>query len=57
MKVKDFMKFLSRQDLDKELLVSSDEELNTMFKSWQIARLEGTEQFVIYGLSGSEVGE
>ena len=54
MKVRDFMKFVTKEDLDKELLVSSDEELNTLFKDWEIAELEGTGKFVIYGFSGSE---
>jgi len=39
------------------IMISSDEELNTMFHDIQIAKLTGTNTAIIYGLSGSETDE
>lgn len=42
-----------------KVLVSSDEELNSLFEDFEVQRLEGEDgtvkHCVIYGLSGSEV--
>ena len=54
MKVSDLIKQLKGCE-DFTLLVSSDEELNTLFKRWQIAKLTGRPKtLVIYGLSSSK---
>ena len=54
MKVKDLIKALNEiEDKDREFLVSSDEELNTLFMDFQLGDLE-TGEICIYGLSGSE---
>jgi len=55
MKLKELFKGLTKEDLEKELLVSSDEELNCLFKKWEVAKLtDRKDTFVIYGLSGSD---
>ena len=56
MKVRELMKFLSKQDLDKELLVSSDEEMNALYSKWEICELSDRKNtLVIFGFSGTEV--
>jgi len=64
MKVRDLMKFISGEDLDLEFLVSSDEELNTLYEKWEVSEIEldkrdknGSKQkaLVIFGYSGTEV--
>lgn len=57
MTVRDFVKQLTRADLDKRLVVSSDEELNTLYGEWQVAKLTGEKKptLVIYGLSTTEI--
>jgi len=54
MKVKELIKELKKFNQEHNVLVSSDEELNTMYKKFEIARLEGENNIVFYGLSGSE---
>lgn len=56
MKLRDLFKGLSKKDLDKEILFSSDEELNCLRSNGEIAILEDG-KLVIYGLDGSEVKE
>ena len=56
MKVKELIKILKTLDQDKDFLVSCDEELNTLYKDFEVADLDHKE-YVIYGLSGSEVYE
>lgn len=55
MKVKELIKILKTLDQEKEFLVSSDEELNIIYKDFRICRFTDTNQVAIYGLSGSEV--
>jgi len=58
MQVKELIKELKKFNQEAELLVSSDEELNTLFTRWEVALLEEEsnkkDQVVIYGFSGSE---
>ena len=56
MKVKELIGKLKQFDQDAEVLVSSDEELNTIFDDVQIAKLEGEKnRMIFWGNSGSEV--
>ena len=56
MKVKDLLKMLSTEDPEKEILFSSDEELNCMRSKGEIASLsDRKDTLVIYGFDGSEV--
>ncbi len=57
MKVKELIKELQKCEPEHEVLVSSDEELNTLYSNVEVALLEGETRVVIYGLSGSEVEE
>jgi|TARA_Y100000310_G_C20064499_1_gene526526 hypothetical protein len=54
MKVKDLIKQFSKAELEKEIVISDDEELNNIFTKLQIADI-GNNRLVIYGLTGSEV--
>jgi len=54
MKVKDLIKELKRFPQDKRVLLSSDEELNTMFKDISISELSDND-IVMWGNTGSEV--
>jgi len=54
MTIKDLQKRLSLFNPESRVLVSSDEELNTMYGEWQVAELSDRENtVVIYGLDGS----
>ena len=53
MTVKELILVLKNYDQDGQVLVSSDEELNTLFSDVQLAILD-EKSIVIYGLSGSE---
>jgi len=54
MKVKELMEKLKGRE-NFEILVSSDEELNTLFAKFEVAELEDKPRtLVIYGLPGSE---
>ena len=53
-KVKNVIEVLKTLPQDGTFLVSCDEELNTLYKEFQIGEL-GNNKFVIYGLSGTEV--
>lgn len=56
MKVRELLKFLTKQDLDKEILFSSDEEMNVLRSKGEIASLsDKPNTLVIYGFDGSEV--
>lgn len=48
-----------KKNKEADILLSSDEELNTMFKDIEVAELTdmGKETYVIWGNSGSEVDE
>ena len=53
-KVKDVIAELQKHDPDSQFLVSSDEEMNTLFWGFEVAQLKGEKKVVIYGLSGRE---
>jgi hypothetical protein len=57
MTVKQLKNILEDLENDAEFVVSSDEELNTIFGKWEVAELEGEEvkTYCIYGFSGSEI--
>ena len=56
MKVRELLNFLSKEDLDKEILFSSDEELNCLRSKGEIAKLSDRKNtLVIYGFDGTEV--
>lgn len=59
MTIKELRQYLASFEPEAEVLVSSDEELNTMFSKFEVAVLEEEDnnRVVIYGLSGSEVEE
>lgn len=58
MKVRDLLKFITEADLDKEILFSSDEELNCLRSKGEIAALsDKPNTLVIYGFDGSEVDD
>ena len=55
MKVKELLRMLSKDDLEKEILFSSDEELNCLRSKGEIASLsDRPNTLVIYGFDGSE---
>ena len=59
MKIKELIKHLKQFEQEADVLVSSDEELNTLYKNFEVAVYgkddSDVEEVVIYGLSGSEV--
>lgn len=55
MKVKDLKKILAGMDENKVILVSSDEELNTIYKTIKVGIEAGDGRYVIYGLTGTEI--
>lgn len=58
MKVKEFITKLQTFNPEAEILLSCDEELNTIFSDVQADYLEeGEYQVVMWGNSGSEIGE
>ena len=59
MKVKQLKLILESMDDNSEITVSSDEELNTIFKKFEICLLDNTkkETYCIFGLSGTEMEE
>ena len=57
MKVKELITTLQGFDQGASVLVSSDEELNTLFTRFEVSRLKGKRHIVIYGLSGSELAD
>lgn len=55
MKVKELVTQLKTFNQEDDVLVSSDEELNTLFGGFEIAELSDKKgSIVIYGLSGTE---
>lgn len=54
MKVKELIKALKDLEQERNIVVSSDEELNTIYKDFEICELEGEKRYCIFGLSGSE---
>jgi hypothetical protein len=57
MKVKQLVEFLKKCDQEKEIIVSSDEELNTLYTKFQVCFLEDIGKYCIFGLSGTELEE
>lgn len=56
MKARNLIAQLMQIDKDATILVSSDEELNTLYKDVQIAKLSDMPNtYVIWGNSGSEI--
>lgn len=55
MKIKELIERLQSLNGEAEILVSSDEELNTLFQKFEICLLEGEDKYCIFGLSGSEL--
>jgi len=56
MKVRELLGYLKKEDMDKEILFSSDEELNTLRSRGEIASLsDRPNTLVIYGFDGSEI--
>jgi len=58
MKVEELIEHLKQFEQTAEVLISSDEELNTLYKGFEVAVLSEDDdlikQIVIYGLSGEE---
>jgi len=64
MKVKELIEYLKSFEPEAEVIVSSDEELNTLYTEFQVAVLavdgaddSDVKEIVIYGLSGTEKEE
>ena len=65
MNVKSLIEYLKMFPKEAEVLVCSDEEMNTIYKEFQVAVLtkeneaddDDAKQIVIYGLSGTECEE
>ena len=55
MKVKEVIEKLKAFNQEAEFIVSCDEELNTLYRGFEIAELDNDTQAVIFGLSGTEV--
>jgi len=53
MKIKELIKKLKLLNQDEKIVLSSDEELNTLYEDIQVEELE-TYGYVIWGNSGSE---
>jgi len=57
MKISEFIKKLKEFNQDAEVLLSSDDELNTIFKDVDMSYLGDKTNLIIWGNSGSEVNE
>ena len=55
MKIKEFIKKLQEFNQEAEVLVSSDEELNTIFNDVEVTYLTDRTSIIIWGNSGSEL--
>ena len=59
MKVKELIKLLKTMDQDKNICVSSDEELNTIYSKFDIHLVvdhkNNPKYYCIFGFSGSEI--
>jgi len=55
MKISEFIKKLKEFNQDAEVLLSSDDELNTIFKDVDMSYLGDKTNLIIWGNSGSEV--
>ena len=56
MKIKELIKKLKEVDENAEILLSSDEELNALFKDIELCFLSDVKKYCLFGLSGSEEG-
>lgn len=56
MKLKELLKVLTKEDFEKEIVFSSDEELNCLRTKGEIASLDDG-RLVIYGFDGTGEGE
>ena len=45
------------QNQDKEILIASDEELNTLFQKFEVSYFVDIKKYVIFGYSGSEMDQ
>ena len=57
LKVKELIEDLKNFNPEAQVIISSDEELNCLFKGIDITNLEDKNKIVIYGLSGLELEE
>ena len=59
MKISKLKEFIKELPDNAEILISSDEELNTMYRHGEVSKLINTDKhkdtYVIYGYSGTEV--
>ena len=54
MKVKEFIKSFRLEDMDKQIIFSSDEELNCLRSGGEVAEYD-EKTLVIYGFDGTEM--
>jgi len=52
--IKELIKKLSTLKQDNDILLSSDEELNTIYRDIEICEIEDENKYCLFGLSGSE---
>jgi hypothetical protein len=62
MKIKELIEKLNKLNQEGQIVVSSDEELNTLYDDFEVSELgedafDESQVYVIFGLSGSERGE
>jgi len=55
MKIKDLIKELQKLNEDSDVLLSSDEEQNTLFRDVRMIEYTEDKEVVLFGCSGSEV--
>lgn len=56
MTVRDLLKQMTKGDLDKKILLASDEELNIVYSKFTVSNLEGEPNtLIMWGYSGNEV--
>jgi hypothetical protein len=53
MKVKDLILVLKGLNPERDIVLSSDEELNTLYREFEVSELEGENRYVIWGYSTS----
>jgi len=54
MKIKELKQILEQLDENKNIVLSSDEELNTIFNKIELCELDDEDRYCLFGLSGSE---
>ena len=55
MKVKELIEILKTANQNKNVLIACDEEWNTVFEKIEINKEMGSGNYVLFGLSGSEL--